>query len=223
MAALFDPVAQDYDMWYEDSVGKLVDQVERALVTQKFEPVGTRVLEIGCGTGQYSAWLAGQGYELTAVDVSHAMLERARVKLANQGLKADWQEADIRDIHQRLGMYDGILSVTAMEFIPDPGELLSQIFDHLVRGGCLVIGFIARESAWSELYQNLAAANPDSVFAQANFYSEAEISAWNIGGKLEFTGGLYFPPDVESPTRAMELESQGAGRPGFLVAKWVKE
>lgn len=222
MVALFDQVAQEYDAWYEDSLGKLVDQTERALISELFKPSGPRILEIGCGTGQYSAWLAAQGYELTAVDVSPAMLDCARTKLASLGFKADWQEADIREIQEQLGVYHGILSVTAMEFIPDPGELLTTMFKHLAPGGCLVVGFIAGGSAWSEFYQRIAAENPDSVFAQAQFYDEEEIRSWHITGQLTFAKGLYFSPGVESPERAGELESQRLGRPGFLVAKWVK-
>lgn len=222
MVALFDRAAKDYDAWYEDGLGKLVDQAERTLVKKMFKPSGGRILEVGCGTGQYALWLAAQGYDLTAVDVSSAMLAQARAKLAKRGLRATWYEADIRDIQKRLGSYHGILAVTALEFIPDPAQLLAALFEHLAPGGCLVVGFIGGGSAWSRLYAEIAAADADSVFAQARFYTEEEIRAWKIGDAVELAGALYFPPEVASAEQAQQMERERSGCPGFLVAKWVK-
>lgn len=42
---------------------------------------GYRVLDLGCGTGRHTAWLARAGAHATAVDFSEQMLEQARRKL----------------------------------------------------------------------------------------------------------------------------------------------
>jgi SAM-dependent methyltransferase len=39
-----------------------------------------RVLEIGCGTGTNAIWLAGQGFRVTAIDMSESALKIAREK-----------------------------------------------------------------------------------------------------------------------------------------------
>ena len=43
-------------------------------------PKGGRVLDSGCGTGNFSVELGLRGYEVAGIDMSHAMLERARLK-----------------------------------------------------------------------------------------------------------------------------------------------
>ncbi len=223
VSALFDRAAAGYDSWYETELGREADRAERSLIENMFIPPGPRILEVGCGTGQYTTWLAQQGLELTAVDVSREMLAKAQAKLAALNLKAGWLKADINEILHRLGRYHGILSMTAFEFIPKPEQVLQKLFQHLEAGGCLVIGVIAGESAWSEQYQEIARAKPTSVFAQANFYSKAEIRSWQVGGRLELAGGLYFPPSVKSVQEALDLEQRREGNPGFLAAKWVKD
>ena len=41
---------------------------------------GDRVLDIGCGNGNYARWLAELGARVTAIDASEEMIERARAR-----------------------------------------------------------------------------------------------------------------------------------------------
>src|SRR5512134_1834309 len=54
------------------------------------------VLEIGCGTGRVTIPLAAAGAEITGLDVSASMLEEAKRKAQNQGLRINWIAADGR-------------------------------------------------------------------------------------------------------------------------------
>lgn len=216
-------MAADYDSWYETELGLTVDMAERKLAERMFKPTGVRVLEVGCGTGQYTTWLASQGYEITAVDISLEMMAQAQAKMLAIGLKAEWLHADIMKILPKLGTFHGIFSVTAFEFIPNPEQVLQGLFKHLEPRGCLMIGMIAGGSPWGDFYTASAKENPGSVFSHAKFYTEEQINNWEIGGKLEMGKGLYFPPNVVSAAKALEMEAQKDGNPGFLTAKWVKE
>ncbi|AET69751.1 methyltransferase family protein [Desulfosporosinus orientis DSM 765] len=220
---LFDAIADEYDNWYRTEIGRAADQVERDLAVQLFQPSGLKLLEIGCGTGQYTTMLAEQGYVITAVDISEKMMARAREKIMDMGYQVKWINGDITRIMNQLEQYYGILSMSAFEFIPNPEETLAGLFEHLESKGCLVIGVIAGESPWSEFYRRKAIAKPESVFAHARFYTESEIRQWKVGGRLEIGKALYFPPEVSSIERALTMEMQKNTNPGFMVAKWVKE
>jgi ubiquinone/menaquinone biosynthesis C-methylase UbiE len=54
-----------------------------------------RALELGCGTGTNSIWLAQQGFDMTAVDVSPLALEQARRKAVAAGVRIHFLEADV--------------------------------------------------------------------------------------------------------------------------------
>ncbi|NJO92077.1 MAG: methyltransferase domain-containing protein [Chloroflexia bacterium] len=68
---IFDKEATSYDGWYQTEKGKLIDEVETSLAIELLQPKrGMKVLDVGCGTGNYSIKLAKAGCNVTAIDVS---------------------------------------------------------------------------------------------------------------------------------------------------------
>ena len=51
-------------------------------------------LDIGCGTGDSSIYLARHGWHVTAVDVAAKALEKARVKAASEHVRVNFARAD---------------------------------------------------------------------------------------------------------------------------------
>jgi SAM-dependent methyltransferase len=61
------------------------------------------VLELGCGTGASARWLAHQGWQVTAVDVSRAALQAAAQAAAAEGLTArnpTWLQQDVMRLRE---------------------------------------------------------------------------------------------------------------------------
>lgn len=75
-----DPVvAASYEGWYSGP-GRRADLLEKQIL-QKLRvdfPQSRTALEIGCGTGHFTRWLAANGLEITGLDISAAMLGEAR-------------------------------------------------------------------------------------------------------------------------------------------------
>ncbi len=75
------------------------------------------ILELGCGTGHDAARLAGEGYSVTAIDISAEAIGQAR---ARYGSMASFMVADMT---QRLpfpdGAFDAVMSNVAMHMFPD--------------------------------------------------------------------------------------------------------
>ena len=63
------------------------------IVTQKPIP-GCRALDIGCGTGDNSIWLAQNGFEVTGTDTSDIALEKAKEKAATAKVECNFLLAD---------------------------------------------------------------------------------------------------------------------------------
>ena len=80
-ADILSDVAQAYDRWsrrYDDDHNATRDLDARVVRQSPLRVAGARVLELGCGTGKNSEWLAAQGRELVALDFSPGMLDVAR-------------------------------------------------------------------------------------------------------------------------------------------------
>ena len=115
------------------------------------------VLEIGCGTGRVTIPLAGAGVNITGLDVSGSMLEEAKRKANEQGLKLTWIEADGRSFDVGRDFALIIMPFNTLQFFRDAPSL-KQIFDrvrtHLRRSGRFVfdvfnpqVAFLAADPA----------------------------------------------------------------------------
>jgi ubiquinone/menaquinone biosynthesis C-methylase UbiE len=85
-----------YDRWaktYDSVPNKTRDLEEKAIRTVLENIQCKQILEIGCGTGKNTSWLANHCEKLTAVDFSPEMLKEAQGKVKNP--KVNFQQADI--------------------------------------------------------------------------------------------------------------------------------
>ncbi|HEY8542170.1 MAG TPA: class I SAM-dependent methyltransferase [Pseudothermotoga sp.] len=57
-------------------------------------PKGSYILDVGCGTGRHSVELAKRGYNVTGIDISEEMLKEARKHCVEEGVAAEFIQAD---------------------------------------------------------------------------------------------------------------------------------
>lgn len=101
-----------------------------------------RILELCCGTGRPTLPIAKEGYDICGVDYTYSMLERARRKAAEAGLKVDFVEADIRtlDLHEK---YDFVFipfnSIHQLYTNDDLFAALRRVRNHLKEDGLFLL------------------------------------------------------------------------------------
>ena len=64
-------------------------------VVRALQMVPCRALEIGCGTGTNSVWLAQRGFDVTGLDLSATAVEQARARASAAGVTARFLQADV--------------------------------------------------------------------------------------------------------------------------------
>lgn len=92
---------------------------------------GTRLLDVGCGTGHQLRDLRGAGFDVSGVDGSREMLEYARQ--LNPG--ADLHEADVGKLPFADGSFDVVICLEVLRYLPDPMPCLTEIRRVLRPGG----------------------------------------------------------------------------------------
>lgn len=73
------------------------------------EPNGLSALEIGCGSGPISCFLAARGFAVRGIDVSPTAIEMARAQATERGLKVQFDLADICRMPIQPDRYDLIV------------------------------------------------------------------------------------------------------------------
>jgi ubiquinone/menaquinone biosynthesis C-methylase UbiE len=147
--AAYDAVAWEYDRQLEDD--RWMRQLLWRRYGQTFRP-GQRVLDVGCGTGTDTVFLARHGVRVTAIDVSPLMIAQTKTKLTQHGLTAPVQLA-VLDIGELASLqaseFDGIISSfaalntqsTLTQFAADAARLLRP-------GGRMILHLLNRSSLW---------------------------------------------------------------------------
>lgn len=99
---------------------------------------GRDVVELGCGTAYFSAWLARRGARVVAVDLTPAQLETARRCQERFGVAFRLVEADAADVPLATDGFDLVVSEYGASVWCEPERWLSEAARLLRPGGRLV-------------------------------------------------------------------------------------
>ena len=126
--------SRTYDRWHinvhgeEDaSTIKLEEWHENAL--QLLPPVkGLKVLEVGCGVGDFALYLSQQGAEVTAIDFSSQAIKLATEKTKVQGSNVNFMVADAQAVPFAENSFDLVVSCECLEHVPSPQLALNEMY-----------------------------------------------------------------------------------------------
>jgi len=131
-----------YARYYDLDLGEV--DADLTMIQQFAARCGSPILELACGTGRVLLPLARQGYQITGVDISPAMLELARRKLVAEHLaeRVTLVEQDMRELELDGRFNLVLIAVNSFMHIPstdDQLKTLSHIRRHLTPGGLLLL------------------------------------------------------------------------------------
>ncbi|MEV0569779.1 class I SAM-dependent methyltransferase [Dactylosporangium sp. NPDC050588] len=136
-------------------------------------PVGGDVLELACGTGQWTVRLAGRAARLTAVDGAPEMLDIARRRLRDEGLTATFEQADLFRWRPRR-RYDTVFFAFWLSHVPPQrfAGFWSAVADAVRPGGRVV--FVDTGTA-ERVTERVAPGGRDTVLRRLRDGSEHEV------------------------------------------------
>jgi SAM-dependent methyltransferase len=145
----------------------------RLLGIEPGDYIGRRVLDAGCGTGEYACWYAGQGSHVTAVDLSEPSLRRASQYAADRGLSTvRFEKQSVLALDFADGSFDYVYSMGVLHHTPDPYGGFRELCRVLRPGGVLIVSLYNRFSrlphnARQALVRLVAGDDPDRRVAWA--------------------------------------------------------
>ena len=96
------------------------------------------VLEVAIGTGRNLAFYPA-GVRLTGIDLSPAMLERARERAGELGMEVDLREGDAQDLPFPGGSFDTVVCTLSLCNVPDDRRAVAEMKRVLRPGGRLLL------------------------------------------------------------------------------------
>jgi ubiquinone/menaquinone biosynthesis C-methylase UbiE len=156
----FDRLAPTYDVLAGGEAFLHQRRQTHAAFTRWLRP-GCRVLEIGCGTGVDTEFLATAGLRVIACDPSEEMLIRTQRRLARTaaGDRATTLSCGLEDLPRFLDGLDGgegfdavVSNFGALNCVRSLAPLGAIARRHLRPGGAIVLGLMGRACLWESCY-----------------------------------------------------------------------
>jgi ubiquinone/menaquinone biosynthesis C-methylase UbiE len=114
----YEKIAQTYTQQYFDD---LTDSPHLNRFLSKL-PKTSKILDVGCGPGQFSLYFTNKGFDVIGIDFSKQMIEIARKKVPD----VDFRYMDMRKLEFEKESFDGILTAYSLIHIPS-SDLLSVL------------------------------------------------------------------------------------------------
>jgi SAM-dependent methyltransferase len=124
--------------WAQEEITWGMFKVPEAEVGVLGDVSGLDVVELGCGTAYFSAWLARRGARVVGLDVTPAQLETARRMQAESGLVFELVEASAEAVPLEDASFDLVLSEYGASIWCDPAAWIPEAARLLRPGGRLV-------------------------------------------------------------------------------------
>jgi len=216
----FDAVAAQYDRWYETAQGRLFDRLEKRAVLRLYRTPGRgeSLLEVGMGTGWWSRFFSGLGFEVTGIDVSPKMVETARSKdIPN----AAFEMADAHCLPFQDGSFSVSVAVTTLEFTRNPEAVLREMARCTKPNGTILLGVLNADAPLNQERQ----AQPDGPFAFARLFTAEELYGLLSNYGRTTLRSCAFPVSMKAPPLACLIDDAMAmmkSKTGAFIATRTK-
>lgn len=166
---------------------------------------GGKLLDIGCGTGDLAHALKERGWDVTGVDGSGEMIEKARVRFPD----IPFVVSDLRSLNLE-ETFDAGFSNAVLHWIPkgDQPTVLERIRRSLKKGAAFVAEMGGRENV-KKIREAM-----ETALIERGFEESANKQVWYFPGEKEYSGLLEaagfrinFITLIDRPTPLAEKES----------------
>lgn len=167
-------------------------------------PKNAKILDVGCGFGVDSGYMASKGFDVVGVDLSKEMLRLAKQKFP----QIDFRQQDIRDLDFPIESFDGILASCSLIHIPkkDVPALLKKFHKILKKDGAIYIALQGGKS--QEIFVNGPFKPDEKLFL--NIFSFDEIKNLLVNARFSI---------VKKHERPSKLKEELDFTKLFVIAK----
>lgn len=136
-AAFWNAIAPRYA---QDPIKDMASYTYTLERTRSFLNFGSRVLEVGCGTGTSALQLSPSVRSIVACDLSEGMISIAREKLlhADAPRNVSFQVAPISSAGVSFGQFDAAVAFNVLHLVPDLDEALTSVAERVRSGGLFI-------------------------------------------------------------------------------------
>lgn len=169
--AMWDRLAKDWD-----TPGASLGENDRRILekAQAYLHASDIVLDFGCATGSIAMELAGAVQAAHGIDLSAKMIEIARRRASERGLKnTTFTHTTLFDESLQAAAFDMVLALNVLHLVDDPSQVMARL-NHVLKPGGLFISATPclGEKTWLSLLLNVPVflASKVGILPHINFF-----------------------------------------------------
>jgi len=216
----FNSIANTYDDWYKEEIGKISDKIEKKVVKKYLDKFSSKtVLEVGAGTGHWTQFLSDNGYFVLGIDIAQQMIISAQ----NKNIPfSTFLNCNVQSLPYNSETIENVVAFTSLEFVDDTDKAFDEIYRVLKKGGSLLIGILNANGSLSKRRNGQASFENYTPFTFASIYQRLKVF-----GDPEIEGCALLP-DLDNLENAIEIENNSDQdllneEGNFLVAHVIKK
>lgn len=215
-ATYFDTLSSSWsELYIKDSRFKRRHDLITELITSEVLPnlpKGSRVLDVGCGSGYFTHFLLSRGCTAIGVDLSREMIKQAEA-LNHKFVavsQAKFKVLAAEDLSPAMGKFDLIICLSAIEYVKDDKQLLGMFSALLNPNGMLLVSVPNRSSLYRKIEgffyslkritgNRLLKNKLDYLALQHHLYSEGEFDKLVSSLSLKKKNGIFLNAALSLP------------------------
>lgn len=122
--------ARQKAMWESGDFGqvaKTIETVAAEFMSRLELPVGGKVLDAACGTGNLTVLAARRGCRVSGLDIAANLIAQARERAQRESLSIEFTEGDAEAMPYGDASFDAVVSMYGVMFAPRPEQVVKEL------------------------------------------------------------------------------------------------